>query len=147
MQLPLSETEKLNKEQLRVLRAVLDCLIPPDDFPGAWDAGVADYIDRQFNSDLAEQRDFYCLGLDYIDAESQARFQTSFNQLTAAQQTETLQEIEVGKVTTNWPVSPQSFFTLLVNTTAEGYYADPEQGGNRESKSWLMTGFETRVDS
>lgn len=132
---------------MRILRAVLDCLIPADDFPGAWEAGVADYIERQFNRDLADQRDFYCLGLDAVEAESQARFQTTFNQLTAAQQMETLEAIELGNITTSWPVSPRAFFTLLVNTAAEGYYSNPEQGGNRDSKSWLMTGFEMRVDS
>jgi len=126
---------------------VLDCLIPADDFPGAWEAGVADYIERQFNRDLADQRDFYCLGLDAVEAESQARFQIAFDQLTTTQQIETLEAIELGDVTTSWPVSPRTFFTLLVNTTAEGYYSNPEQGGNRDSKSWLMTGFEMRVDS
>lgn len=132
---------------MRILRAVLDCLIPADDYPGAWDAGGADYLVRQFNRDLAGQRDFYCLGLDAVEAESQARFQSSFTQLTAAQQTEILESVESGNVATTWQVSPPSFFTLLVNTTAEGYYSNPEQGGNRGSRSWLMTGFETRVDS
>jgi len=36
---------------------------------------------------------------------------------------------------------------MLVNTTAEGYYSDPEQGGNRGRASWVMTGFEDAVES
>jgi hypothetical protein len=31
---------------------------------------------------------------------------------------------------------------MLVNTTAEGYYSEPQQGGNRRGISWVMTGFE-----
>jgi hypothetical protein len=36
---------------------------------------------------------------------------------------------------------------MLVNTTAEGYYSEPQQGGNRGAISWLMTGFEEFDDS
>jgi hypothetical protein len=34
-----------------------------------------------------------------------------------------------------------------VNTTAEGYYSDPQQGANRGRASWVMTGFEEALDS
>ena len=132
----------MTEEQLRTLRAVLDCVIPPDDFPGASEAGVADYLARQFEGDLVEKRDFYCSGLDAIENEVRTRFQTDFANLTADQQSTTLKSIESGEVFTAWPVSPQDFFNLVVNTTAEGYYSDPEQGGNRGAISWVMIGFE-----
>jgi hypothetical protein len=31
---------------------------------------------------------------------------------------------------------------MLVHTTVEGYYSDPQQGGNRGAISWVMIGFE-----
>ena len=37
------------------LRAVVDCLIPADEFPGAYDAGVCDYLERLLQTDLAVQ--------------------------------------------------------------------------------------------
>jgi hypothetical protein len=52
-----------------------------------------------------------------------------------------LQDIEAGEVLTVWEVEPRYFFNLLVNTTAEGFYSNPEQGGNRDAISWTMTGF------
>ena len=33
----------------------------------------------------------------------------------------------------------------LVNHAAEGYYADPGQGGNRNRVSWRMIGFQWQV--
>ena len=124
------------------LRAVVDCLIPPDDFPGAYDAGVCDYLERIFQTDLASQSEFFIAGMDGIDAEALERFNHPFIQLTPDQKLTTLAAIESNDVKTPWPISPSLFFEMLVNTTAEGYYSDPQQGGNRNCISWLMTGFE-----
>jgi len=44
-------------------------------------------------------------------------------------------------------MAPSRFFTILVNTTAEGYYSDPQQGGNLSCVLWIMTGFEDPADS
>ena len=115
------------------LRAVVDCLIPPDDFPGAYDAGVCDYLTRLLQTDLAEQAEFFRAGIDAIDAEAIARFDKPFAALSVNEQNSTLVAIESG--------APR-FFEMLVNTTAEGYYSEPQQGGNRGAISWLMTGFE-----
>ena len=115
------------------LRAVVDCLIPADDFPGAYDAGVCDYIDRLLQTDLADHVEFFRAGLEATDAEA------------PDQQIATLAGIESGVVKTSWPIAPSCFFEMLVNITAEGYYSDPQQGGNRGCVSWVMTGFE--VDS
>ena len=133
--------------QQQTLRAVVDCLIPPDEFPGAYDAGVCDYLSRLFDTDLATQLEFFRAGLDAIETEACARFGTSFSSLTRDEQTATLQAIELGDVLSVWPISPERFFNLLVTTAAEGFYSDPQQGGNREAISWQMTGFEERSTS
>lgn len=124
------------------LRAVVDCLIPPDDFPGGYDAGVCDYLERIFQTDLAAQREFFLAGIDGIEAEARERFNESFAKLTPDQQSSTLAAIESADVKTSWTISPSLFFEMLVNTTAEGYYSDPQQGGNRGALSWVMTGFD-----
>jgi gluconate 2-dehydrogenase gamma chain len=124
------------------LTAVVDCLIPPDDFPGAYDAGVCNYIEQLLHTDLAEHADFFRAGIDAIDSEALATYNASFAALTPDQQISILKDIESGAVKTSWPIAPARFFVMLVNTTAEGYYSDPEQGGNRGRVSWVMTGFE-----
>ena len=124
------------------LRAVVDCLIPPDDFPGAYDAGVCDYLARLLQTDLAPHAEFFRAGIDAIEAEALARYDAPFAVLTRDQQIATLEAIEAGAVKAAWHIAPSRFFELLVNTTAEGYYSDPQQGGNRGCASWVMTGFE-----
>src|SRR6185437_14143440 len=104
------------------LRAVVDCLIPPDDFPGAYDAGVCDYIEQLLQTDLAEHAEFFRAGIGAIDSEALARYNAPFAVLTRDQQMSTLEGIESGAVKTLWPVSPERFFEMLVNITAEGYY-------------------------
>ena len=123
------------------LRAVVDCLIPPDDFPGAYDAGVCGYLKRLFRTDLASQADLFRAGIEGIEAEALARFNTAFADLTPEQQISTLAAIESGDVKTTWSISRSRFFEMLVNTTAEGFYSDPQQGGNRNGVAWAMTGF------
>jgi len=128
--------------RLETLRAVVDCLIPPDDFPGAFEAGVCDFLARLLETDLADQREVFASGLEGIESEALARFDRSFVDVNSDQQVEVLRDVEHGRVMTSWPTSPQHFFEILVMTTAEGYYSDPEQGGNKESVSWVMTGFQ-----
>jgi len=120
------------------LRAVVDCLIPPDDFPGAYDAGVCNYIEQLFRTDLAEHAEFFQAGIDAIDVEALATYNAPFAVLTRDQQMSILESIESGAA---------RFFEMLVNITAEGYYSDPHQGGNRGCVSWVMTGFEDAVDA
>jgi len=129
------------------LRTVVDCLIPADEFPGAYESGVCDYLQKLFATDLRDEAAFFTIGLDNIELEAQARFGEPFVGLTSEQQTITLEAIQQGDVLTSWQISPQRFFEMLVSTTAEGFYSDPQQGGNRGAISWTMTGFEDQVDS
>jgi hypothetical protein len=131
--------------QEQTLRAAVDRIIPPDDYPGAWDAGIGDYLARQFEGDLALELDLFTAGLDALEAEALARFNSRFVNLTFEQQDTALAHIETGQLLTLWSIPPARFFELLVNTTAEGYYSEPEQGGNRAAISWAMTGFEEQV--
>ena len=129
------------------LPAVVDCLIPSDDFPGAFDAGVCDYIEQLFHTDLAEHADFFRAGIDALETEALATCNATFAVLPRDRQISILEGIEHGEVNTSWPISPAHFFEMLVNITAEGYYSDPQQGGNRGQVSWVMTGFEDTVDA
>jgi len=128
--------------RIETLRAVVDCLIPPDDYPGAFDAGVCDFIATLLETDLAAQAGFFAAGLEGIESESRARFDRSFADLSSNEKVTLLENVERGKVISSWPIAPDEFFDMLVRTTAEGYYSDPEQGGNRGSISWVMTGFQ-----
>ena len=137
---------RLTEQQQNTLRAAVDRIIPPDDFPGGWQSGVGDYLARQFEGDLLPMFDDYCTGLTGLDAEALARFQQSFSKLSEEDQDHLLGLVEAGEVLTTWDVTPGHFFDLLVRTTAEGFYSEPEQGGNRNAVSWKMIGFEEATD-
>ena len=102
------------------LRSVVNCLIP-----GAYEAGVCDYLRNLFATDLRNEAEVFTTGLDSIDLEARARFGEPFAYLTPEQQTITLEAIQQRN---------HRFFEMLVCTTAEGFYTNPI--------SWTMTGFE-----
>jgi hypothetical protein len=132
----------LTETQRHILHAVVDRILPPDDYPGAWDAGVGDYICRQLAGDLCALLPAYAEGLAALNGEAAAQFGAAFADLAPDRQDAVLQKIETGEVQTTWPLPPRSFFTMLIHHTAEGYYADPGNGGNRDALSWQMIGFE-----
>ena len=111
----------LTARQTAVLQAAMDRVIPPDDYPGAWEAGAGDYLLGQFDRDLAGKVEMYRAGLDALDAAEIAVGGVGFPELDAAAQD-----------------------ALLVEHTMEGYYSDPGNGGNRDAVAWRMIGFEVR---
>lgn len=130
-------------------RALLDRLIPPDDFPGALDAGVANYIARQLETDCARETAVLHDGLARLDAEAVARTgrSTSFVGLNAGEQDELIAALERGEARTVWPLEmpAAAFIDRMVNLAHEGFYADPGNGANRDAISWRMIGYDPRL--
>ena len=130
--------------QIELLRALIDSIIPADEDPGGWEAGVGNYLFHQFERDLKHLLPLYVLGLEALDAEAQAVYHLSFDRLPAHQQNELLMRIEVGSMVSTWLIDPIAFFRMAVEHCAEGYYSNPENGGNHGGASWKMIGFEVR---
>jgi len=128
-------------QQHRALESAADRIIPPDETCGAADAGAADFILGLLNAELCGERATYINGLDGIDREGQARHGKPFADLSAPQQDAVLVEIEADRAITAWIISPRGFFLMLVEHVLEGFYADPGNGGNRDSVSWKMIGY------
>lgn len=148
------------------IEAAVDTLIPHDDIgPGALDAGVPVYIDRQlagsygagigtnlqgpFSKGAPEQgyqlpfapRDIYRLGIKETNAVIAARTQgKSFDALTPAQRDALLHELADGKLAFD-SVPSRVFFATLYANTMEGYFCDPAYGGNRGKATWKMIGY------
>lgn len=133
-------------QQQQTLQAAVNRLIPADDYPGAWEAGVGEYLARQFEGDLQPAVETYRAALDGLDAEARAQYGSGFAELDTAQQDALLQVVEQGAVTTAWTVPPDKFLRLLVEHTAQGYYSHPLHGGNRDARSWEMVGFSNRTE-
>jgi hypothetical protein len=133
-----------NDQQAATLRAALDRIIPPDDYPGAVENGVERYILRQMTGDLACFVETYRAGLDGLEAEANALYGGGFASLEADLQDVLLAKVELGEVSAQWTVSPAEWFVLLACHAAEGYYSDPSNGGNIGFAAWEMVGFDAR---
>jgi hypothetical protein len=127
--------------EFTTLAAVVDRIVPADDFPAGTEAGVLDYLERQFKRELAEQAARYRLGLNAVDAEAHAVYGQPFASLQPARQDDLLRSIEAGDVRTPWAIDAAVFAADLVGHVIEGYYSDPDNGGNRDGISWRMIGF------
>jgi len=134
----------LTSDHWNILRSLMNRIIPQDDFPDAWEAGVGNYLARQFERDLRSQVETYYLGLEALEAESQAFAGKGFTQLDTSAQDVILSRLEAGQVTLAWLVNPTEFFHMVIEHVMEGYYSDPGNGGNRDSIAWRMIGFKNR---
>jgi len=113
----------LTQQEADILAAVCARIIPTDQDPGAVEAGVVDFIDRQLAGFYKAHQKTY--------RESVAGIGAAFVKLSAAEQTAFLKALEKKR---------DPFFDLVVTHTMQGYYGDPRHGGNREVVSWRMLG-------
>lgn len=152
-------------DEAAFVEAAIDHLIPPDELgPGARDAGVAVFIDRQLSGafgsaakwymqgpwgeSLPEQgyqrplppRELYRLAIGAINAICSERFGDRFDRIDGERQLEVLKAAERGELgDAGAPV--REFFSLLLANTMEGFFADPIYGGNRDKVGWRLVGF------
>jgi gluconate 2-dehydrogenase gamma chain len=121
----------LSDSQARILCALCDQIVPADDFPGASQAGVVTYIDRQLARHYRPHQDTYRSGLAQTDEMSRNSFGHAFADATPPQQFQIVTALEK---------ESHTFFELLRQHTMEGYYGSPRHGGNRDAASWHMLG-------
>jgi gluconate 2-dehydrogenase gamma chain len=132
----------LTDEESRTLAAACDPIIPPDDFPGAADAGVVDFIDRQLATREKEEQEAWRRGVAALDATARRRHRTPFADLPFDARTAILRDVETGAVhAADWTgLEARDFFHRLRFHTMMGFYGDPRHGGNRDRVSWRMLG-------
>jgi gluconate 2-dehydrogenase gamma chain len=125
----------LSPRQARSLAAVVDQIIPPDDLPGAADAGVVYFIDQALSGFAAGMAELLRDGLAELDRQASAARPGSvaFADLPFAEQTIVLQGIDS---------SP--FFNQLIFLTHCGMFAMPSRGGNKDRAGWALIGFDNR---
>jgi Gluconate 2-dehydrogenase subunit 3 len=112
--------------RLETFRAVLDRIIPADDFPSATDNGVDQFILDLCHAGLVAHQDDITQGLAALDQVTNDRFE----HLSAVAQDEILSGLD-----------QESWFQALCELAAEGYYADPANGANPAAISWEMIGY------
>jgi gluconate 2-dehydrogenase gamma chain len=154
-----------NLEEAQTADAVVARLIPADeDGPGAREAGVAVFLDRQLAGAWGHGDHFYRkgpflpgtpqqgyqlaftpaemfrFGFAKLDENARKLRGAAFSDLTHEQQDELLRQAEQGKL--DFGTLPSAtFFSSLVDATMEGFFSDPIHGGNRDKIGWKLVGF------
>ena len=122
-----------------LIESIAERMVPADASPGGKAAGVVFYIDGVLAGPFGKfYRTSYEEGLSMIDASSQKRFGGAFASLPPQQQDSILEDLQASASSE----SDKRFVDLLWRHVMEGYYGDPEHGGNRDGASWKMIGFE-----
>ncbi len=131
-----------SEQEGRALQAICNQIIPADKDPGAGQAGVVDYIDRQMVGHFKRRQEMYRTGLAAVEQSSRSIFGNPFAELTAEQQIKILEKMEHNEVPA--PATKENtagqFLELVIEHTMQGFYGDPRHGGNREGVSWRMLG-------
>jgi gluconate 2-dehydrogenase gamma chain len=135
-----------NESEALIVAAAASRIFPTDDSgPGAREAGVAIYIDRQLAGPYGRDRYRYTQG-PFEDAPPELGYQgkatpreiyreglknlKDFDRLAPEEQDARLQQIESSQ-----------FFALLRRHTIEGMFSDPIHGGNIDMIGWQLIGF------
>jgi gluconate 2-dehydrogenase gamma chain len=128
--------------EAHTLEAVCEQIVPGDRDPGARQAGVVHYIDRQLTGFHRAFREAYRSGLAALDETSRAAGGAPFAGLPWDKQTAVLEALEAGKAPGEaWKrVDGRAFFEMVVAHTMQGFYGSPRHGGNRDAVSWRMLG-------
>jgi gluconate 2-dehydrogenase gamma chain len=138
---PHSRWRSLTEPEAVTLAAVCDQIIPPDDAPGAAQAGTVEYIDLQLAGWYKKHRKAYSEGIAALDAIASRTAGQPFAKLTAAQQLDLLTKLDEGKLGSSAETSAAlAFFNLAIAHTMQGFYGTPRHGGNRDAVSWTMLG-------
>ena len=139
---PTSRWRTLTEDEARALAAACDQIVPPDQDPGAAEAGAVTFIDRQLATRRKKDQPLWRAGIRGLEATARRRHGQAFAELPFDAQTAVLQDVEKGAVeAADWSgVEAAAFFALLRNHAMMSFYGDPRHGGNRDRVSWKLLG-------
>ena len=153
-------------EEFNFIDAAVERLIPADDLgPGARQAGVTTFIDRQLAGAFGKAETLYMQGpwpegtpsqgyqsrltpaqlyraaIGAIESYCRKTFANKrFAELNPDDQDKVLSGLENGDIALDG-VKSKNFFDALLANTIEGFFSDPIYGGNRVMAGWKLIGF------
>ena len=163
---PVYQPQFFTTAEWLFIHAAVARLIPNDELGvGAIEAGVPEFIDRQMEAPYGHgalwymqgpfvttaapefghqlklvPREIYRLGIAAVNHWTQTQHRAAFHELSIDLQDELLQQLEQGTITLAELPSSLLFSQLLQNTR-EGFFSDPQHGGNRGLAGWKLVGF------
>jgi gluconate 2-dehydrogenase gamma chain len=123
---------------------IAEQIIPADQDPGARDAGVVNFLDKQLVGPYQRFQAQYHAGLAAVEQTSREMYGQVFSRLAWDQQTRLLLALEAGspKGSAWTSISSHDFFDLIREHCMQGFYGSPRHGGNRNYVSYRMLGLD-----
>jgi gluconate 2-dehydrogenase gamma chain len=128
------------EREAKTVIAFAEQIIPADIDPGATDANVINFIDKQLVGPYTRFQEMYRKGIPAIENSAQNLFQKAFHELDFAVQTEFMIKMEKGELPAEyWKETNQTgLFRLILDHTMQGFYGSPRHGGNVNYLSYKM---------
>lgn len=140
----ISRWSYLNEEEITLLDAIVEQIIPTDDFPGGKWANVSNFIDKQLNTYYMKHQLTYREGLAAFESNVVQMKGKKFEETPFLEQTAILEKMEAGEFSDGYweDHSAAGFFDMLRQHSLQGFYGSPGHGGNREYISYHMLGLD-----
>lgn len=128
-------------DHARLITAIVDTLVPADDNgPGGSEAGVDAYISGVVRDNEA-MRGIYEPSLDALDAYATTSAGAKFADLDLEGRTKVLKALEAGEAEGGFVPDAATFFAILHHNMLEGFFGDPQYGGNIDFAGWKLVGY------
>ncbi len=134
----------LTTEEKEILGHIAERIVPEDEYPGARELGVVEFIDRLLKEAHPDWTAAYRTGLRATDKNARRLYGKPFPRLAPEQQDELLRRMEHGEfhITACDGVPCDEFFAMVRSHTMHGCYSHPKWGGNRGKAAWKMIGYD-----
>jgi gluconate 2-dehydrogenase gamma chain len=140
----ISQWRYLDEVEIGLLDAIVEQIIPTDDFPGGKWANVSNFIDKQLNTYYRKHQVAYREGLAAFEKTVIQLKGKKFEELPFAEQKTMLEKMEAGEFSGDYwkDHSPADFFDMVRQHSLQGFYGSPVHGGNRGYISYHMLGLD-----
>lgn len=128
------------EQEAKTVIAFAEQIIPADKDPGATDANVINFIDKQLVGPYTRFQEMYRKGIPAINFSAQKLTGVSFYELDFTVQTGFIMSMEKGELPAEYwaETSQTAFFNLMLDHTMQGFYGSPRHGGNVNYVSYKM---------
>jgi gluconate 2-dehydrogenase gamma chain len=139
-------TDSWTSSERAIVEALCEQIFPKDEFAGARELGIADFLEQTLMKAHPEWRAAYRAGLQSVETSCRELHKKGFLELAFEEQTRFMESMESARLPARfWPgPSAADYFSMLRAHTLQGVYSHPRYGGNRGRQAWKMIGYDDR---
>lgn len=128
------------EEETKTVIAFAEQIIPKDNDPGATEANIINFIDKQLVGPYTRFQEMYKNGIPALEQSAQRILRKYFYEMNSNEQIHFMEQMEAGNLPEEYwqEVSQQRFFNLMLDHTMQGFYGSPRHGGNKNYASYKM---------